>query len=834
MTKEAKSVSTEIQGADDKLFTLEAGKMANLAGGSVIATMGRTQVLVTATGAKQARENASFFPLTVDVEERMYAAGKIPGSFFRREGRASEQAILVCRLLDRPLRPNFPDGFRNEVHVIATVLAADQANQYDVLALNAASAALMLSDIPFDGPVGAVRLGYSTDGEWIPFPTYEEGQEGTFEIVVAGRETSTGDIAISMVEAGGVAGSIPKYEAGAPKVNETVLGEGLEASKAWIRQAIDLQHELVTSFGAKPKMDYSVTADTTDEVYEAVAAIATDRVKEAMTIADKMERQAAEGAIKSAVREELSDHDGDLIGGALRKLTKKVVRDRVLNEGIRMDGRGPADLRELKSEIGVVATGHGSGLFQRGDTQVLNVTTLGTGRMDQMIDGIDPVSRKRYMHHYNFPPYCTGETGFMRGPKRREIGHGALAERALVPVIPDFEDFPYTYRLVSEVMASNGSSSMASVCGSSLSLMDAGVPIAAPVAGIAMGLIHEDGKYIPITDILGAEDAMGDMDFKVCGTADFVTALQMDTKIDGIPADVLAAALQQALDARMQVLANMAEAIAEPRSEVNENAPQIVSFEIPIDKIGEIIGPKGKVINAMQAETGADISVDDDGMVGVVSIASADRNAVAEAERQVKLILDPPTPEMGATYTGRVVNITNFGAFVNIMPGRDGLVHISKIGGKRRIDKVEDELSLGDTIEVIVEDIDPNGKISLMPAEFADEFTSGGGDDSGESSGNGRGDRGGRSREGGGGRDRDSGGGRGGRDRDSGGGRGGRDRGARGGRDRDGGGRDGGRGGRDRDSGGGRSDRPKKAAGDVEVVSFNEAFDAEQSDRYKD
>ena len=833
MTKEAKSVSTEIQGADDKLFTLEAGRMANLAGGSVIATMGRTQVLVTATGAKQARENASFFPLTVDVEERMYAAGKIPGSFFRREGRASEQAILVCRLLDRPLRPNFPDGFRNEVHVIATVLAADQANQYDVLALNAASAALMLSDIPFDGPVGAVRLGYSTDGEWIPFPTYEEGQEGTFEIVVAGRETSTGDIAISMVEAGGVAGSIPKYEAGAPKVNETVLGEGLEASKAWIRQAIDLQHELVTSFGAKPKMDYSVTADTTDEVYEAVAAIATDRVKEAMTIADKMERQAAEGAIKSAVREELSDHDGDLIGGALRKLTKKVVRDRVLNEGIRMDGRGPADLRELKSEIGVVATGHGSGLFQRGDTQVLNVTTLGTGRMDQMIDGIDPVSRKRYMHHYNFPPYCTGETGFMRGPKRREIGHGALAERALVPVIPDFEDFPYTYRLVSEVMASNGSSSMASVCGSSLSLMDAGVPIAAPVAGIAMGLIHEDGKYIPITDILGAEDAMGDMDFKVCGTADFVTALQMDTKIDGIPADVLAAALQQALDARMQVLANMAEAIAEPRSEVNENAPQIVSFEIPIDKIGEIIGPKGKVINAMQAETGADISVDDDGMVGVVSIASADRNAVAEAERQVKLILDPPTPEMGATYTGRVVNITNFGAFVNIMPGRDGLVHISKIGGKRRIDKVEDELSLGDTIEVIVEDIDPNGKISLMPAEFADELTSGGGDDSGESSGNGRGDRGGRSREGGGGRDRD-GGGRGGRDRDSGGGRGGRDRGARGGRDRDGGGRDGGGGGRDRDSGGGRSDRPKKAAGDVEVVSFNEAFDAEQSDRYKD
>lgn len=820
MTKETKTVSTSITGADDKLFTLESGRMANLAGGSVIASMGRTQVLVTATGAKQARENASFFPLTVDVEERMYAAGKIPGSFFRREGRASEQAILVCRLMDRPLRPNFPDGFRNEVHIIATVLAADQENQYDVLALNAASAALMLSDIPFDGPLGAVRLGYSTDGEWVPFPTYEEGSEGTFEIVVAGRETDSGDIAISMVEAGGVAGSIQKYEAGAPKVNETVLGEGLEASKAWIRQAIELQKELVAAAGGKPKMDFTVTHDTTDEVYEAVAAVALDRVKEAMTIADKMERQAAEGAIKSAVREELPELDGDHVGGALRKLTKKVVRDRILSEGIRMDGRGPADIRELTSEIGVVSTAHGSGLFQRGDTQVLNVATLGTGRMDQMIDGIDPVDRKRYMHHYNFPPYCTGETGFMRGPKRREIGHGALAERALVPVIPDFEDFPYTYRLVSEVMASNGSSSMASVCGSSLSLMDAGVPIAAPVAGIAMGLIHEGDQYIPITDILGAEDAMGDMDFKVCGTSDFVTALQMDTKIDGIPADVLAAALQQALEARMQVLESMAGAIAEPRSEVNENAPRIVSIEVPIDKIGEIIGPKGKVINAMQAETGADISVDDDGMVGTVSIASSNRDAVAEAERQIKLILDPPTPEMGETYQGRVVNITNFGAFVNIMPGRDGLVHISKIGGKRRIDKVEDELSLGDAIEVIVEDIDPNGKISLMPAEFADELQAGGDDGDSKDSGGGRGDRGGRNRDRG--------------DRD-GGGRGGRERGGRN-RDRDGSSRERGgrnRGGRDRD-GGGRGDRPKKTSGDVEVVSFNDAFDAEQAERYND
>ena len=814
MTNSTQSVSVAVEGAEDKELTLEAGRMARLAGGSVIAQMGRTQVLVTATGGG-ARDNAAFFPLTVDIEERMYAAGKIPGSFFRREGRASESAILTCRLIDRPLRPNFPDGFRNEVHVVGTVLGADQENPYDVLAINAASAALMLSDVPFDGPIGATRLAWSDEGEWIPFPTYEEGEMSTFELVVAGRLTDSGDVAISMVEAGGSAGSADKYANGAPKVNEDVLASGLDAAKTWIRQAIELQNELVAAYGTKEKMDFRVFADTTDEIYEAVAEVATDRVKAAMSIADKMDRSAAESAVKAEVRAELAERFPEsegLIGGAISKLSKKVVRDRILSDGVRMDGRGAADIRDLSAEVGVVPTAHGSGLFQRGDTQVLNVATLGTGRMDQMIDGIDPIDKKRYMHHYNFPPFCTGETGFMRGPKRREIGHGALAERALVPVIPDFEDFPYTYRLVSEVMASNGSSSMASVCGSSLSLMDAGVPIAAPVAGIAMGLIHEDGQYVTITDILGAEDAMGDMDFKVAGTEDFVTALQLDTKIDGIPADVLAAALQQALDARMQVLAAMKEAIEGPRDEVNANAPQIVSFEIPIDKIGEVIGPKGKVINAMQAETGADISVDDDGMVGVVSIASSNRNAVAEAERQIRLILDPPTPEMGVTYTGKVVNITNFGAFVNILPGRDGLVHISKIGGKRRIDKVEDEVSLGDEMEVIVEDIDPNGKISLMPAEFADELRSGGdgGKGNGESRGRDRGDRGDR-----GGRDR---GGRGrGRGRERDGGRG-ESRGNGGGRDR--GGRDG--------------DRKSRSTGDVEVVSFNDMFDAEQADRYGD
>ncbi|MEX0768409.1 MAG: polyribonucleotide nucleotidyltransferase, partial [Microthrixaceae bacterium] len=394
-------------------------------------------------------------------------------------------------------------------------------------------------------------------------------------------------------------------------------------------------------------------------------------------------------------------------------LAKSTVRSRIVNEGARIDGRGLSDLRTVSSEVDVIPTAHGTGLFQRGETQVLNVATLGMAKMDQMIDGIDPITRKRYLHHYNFPPFSTGEPGFMRGPKRREIGHGALAERAVFPVIPSLEEFPYTIRLVSEVLGSNGSSSMASVCASTLSLMDAGVPIKAPVAGIAMGLIYADDKYVTLTDILGAEDAYGDMDFKVAGTSEFITALQLDTKIDGIPADVLAGALNQAREARLQILENMAAAIAAPRDEVSETAPKIISFEIPIDKIGEVIGPKGKVINAIQGETGANISVDDDGMVGVVSIAAVDAGAMQEAERQIKLILDPPTAEVGAIYQGRVVNITKFGAFVNILPGRDGLLHISKLGGGKRIDRVEDVVDLGDAISVRVEDIDPNGKISL-------------------------------------------------------------------------------------------------------------------------
>jgi polyribonucleotide nucleotidyltransferase len=457
-------------------------------------------------------------------------------------------------------------------------------------------------------------------------------------------------------------------------------------------------------------------------VFAAVEAAGAERIAATQTIADKAERGVAESALKAELVAELLPQFADVanadrhIAGAIRGVTKEIVRTRIVTEGVRIDGRGTGDLRPVSSEVAVIPTAHGSGLFQRGETQVLNFTTLGTGRMDQMIDGIDPTSRKRFMHHYNFPPFSTGETGFMRGPKRREIGHGALAERALFPIIPSFEDFPYTLRLVSEVLASNGSSSMGSVCSSSLSMMDAGVPIKAPVAGIAMGLIFKDGEYITLTDILGAEDAFGDMDFKVAGTAEFVTALQLDTKIDGIPADVLANALNQAKEARLAILAVMAEAIPGPRDDVGENAPKIEAFEIPVEKIGEVIGPKGKMINTIQAETGADISVDDDGMVGIVSIASPDRAKVAEAKRQVMLIVDPPTAEVGAVYDGRVVNITKFGAFISILPGRDGLVHISKLGGGKRIDRVEDVLELGQEIQVIVEDVDPNGKISLKPA----------------------------------------------------------------------------------------------------------------------
>ncbi len=727
---ETTSVTGAFTRGEGKDATFEVGKFAPLAGGSITARMGDTVVLVTATGAKAPRDGADFFPLTVDIEERMYAAGKIPGSFFRREARAGEQAILTCRLIDRPLRPAFPDGFRNEVHVVGTVLGADQENPYDVLALNAASLALCASPIPFEGPIGAVRMSWSPDGEWVPFPTYEESDQSAFEMVVAGRLDGD-DVAVMMVEAGGTANTWELYENGTPKVDEDTLAGGLEACKVWIREMIELQQECIEKLGPIEKMEAPLSIDYSDEIYAAVEAAGTERIAETQKIADKTDRQNAEAEVNAALVAELEGQFADTddavkqIKAAARSVMKKVVRKRIVEEGIRIDGRGAADLRKVTSEVGVIPTSHGSGLFQRGETQVLNITTLGMGRSDMMIDDLSPLEKKRYFHHYNFPPFSTGETGFMRGPKRREIGHGALAERAVAPIVPSFEEWPYTVRTVSEVMASNGSSSMGSVCGSTLSLMDAGVPIKAPVAGIAMGLVHAEGEYVTLTDILGAEDAFGDMDFKVAGTTDFITALQLDTKIAGIPANVLAGALSQAREARLDILDIMLEAIPEPREEVRETAPKIVSFEIPIDKIGEVIGPKGKVINTIQGEPGADISVDDAGMVGSVASSRTGTAKVAEAKRQIELILDPPTAEVGAEYAGRVVNITKFGAFVNILPGRDGLLHISKIGGSKRIDKVEDVLELGQEVQVVVEDVDPNGKISLKPVGDGPEATGG-------------------------------------------------------------------------------------------------------------
>ena len=743
---EAISVSAPISGSD-KTITFETGKLAQQSQGAVVATIGRTTVLATANASKSVREGMDFFPLTIDVEERAYANGRIPGSFFRREGRPSDAAVLNCRLIDRPLRPSFPEGFRNETQVVITVMGADMENPQDVLGINAASASLMLSGIPFSGPIGAVRLAFSQDGTWIPHPTYEEGDESTFELVVAGRRTDAGDIAIMMVEAGGTEKAWEYYENGAPKVTEDVLASGLEACKQWISESIDAQLELVKLAGVRDPLPWVAQLDYADDVAAEVERIAAGPLGAAGQIALKAERNAATDAAIADVLVQLAGEGAPFAGRekeikeAARSLQKKLIRKRIVEEGIRIDGRSPADLRPVSAEVGVIPTAHGSGLFQRGDTQVLNVCTLGMPKMDQMLDTLAPERKKRYMHHYNMPPHANGETGRVGSPKRREIGHGLLAERALLPVVPSIEEFPYALRLVSEVLASNGSTSMASVCSSSLSLMDAGVPIKAPVAGIAMGLVYAEGKYTTLTDILGAEDAFGDMDFKVAGTADFVTALQLDTKIDGLPAEVLTEALQQAREARLQILEVMNGAIAEPRPEVGETAPKIISFEIPIDKIGEVIGPKGKVINAIQAETGADISVDDDGAVGTVSIGSVDGGAVEEAKRQIQLILNPPTAEVGQVYPGRVVNITKFGAFVNILPGRDGLLHISKMGGGKRIERVEDVLELGDEIEVRVDDVDPNGKVSLSPVKALAD----GGGDGGGSTGNGHSDRGERS-----------------------------------------------------------------------------------------
>jgi polyribonucleotide nucleotidyltransferase len=748
-------------------MTFQAGKLAKLADGAVVATYGQTQVLATCVRSAP-REGIDFFPLTIDVEERMYAAGKIPGSFFRREGRPGETAVLTARLIDRPLRPLFKDGFRDEVQVVVTVLSVDMANPYDIPAMNAAGCAVALAGLPFDGPVAAVRLGM-IEGQWVVNPTFQEVEDATFDIVVAGSRNPAGGVDILMIEGEAPDNAWPLLSAGgaAQAPTEQVVAQGLEVAKTQLAVLIEFQESFLAAHGVQP-IAFEPTPlygrDIWDVLYrdfagKLEAAIVPDR--EAREAAFDAAKEEAKAQLASTVGESFQER-GQEFSAAWKALQKKIMRRRVIEQGVRLDGRGPKDIRPLSAEVGVVPRAHGSALFERGDTQVLNTTTLGMLRMTQMIDTLDPEDGKRYMHHYNFPPYSTGETGRVGSPRRREIGHGALAERALIPVVPNEEEFPYALRLVSDVLASNGSTSMASVCGSTLSLMDAGVPIKAPVAGIAMGMIADEGRFVTLTDILGAEDALGDMDFKVAGTEEFVTAIQLDMKVSGMPADVLADALQQAKQARLKILEVMLAAIPEPRSAVSSKAPRIITIKIPSDKIGEVIGPKGKKINEIIAMTGADINIEDD---GTVFIGSHEAEGADEAARMIEEIANPRPVLVGETYEGRVVKTTTFGAFVNLVPGRDGLVHISKLGRGKRLASVEEAVKEGDTLTVLVEDVDAQGKISLKPVgpEWeAPEGTDAAAESAPRRGGSDRGDRGDR------GRDRDRGQRRGKRFRDSG------------------------------------------------------------------
>jgi polyribonucleotide nucleotidyltransferase len=699
-----------------RTVTFETGRLAKQAAGSVVATMGDTTLLSATTAGRSPKDQFDFFPLTVDVEERMYAAGRIPGSFFRREGRPSEDAILTCRLIDRPLRPTFAKGLRNEVQVVITVLSLDPDHLYDVLAINGASASTQLSGLPFSGPVGGTRVAL-VNGQWIGFPTHSELADAVFDMVVAGRVLPDGDVAIMMVEAEATEKTIALVAGGATAPTEEVVASGLEAAKPFIKALCQAQSELAAR-AAKPEAHFPRFLDYSDDVYAAVEAIAAEKLTVAQAIAGKQEREAATDALKDEVKSALAGQfEGreKEISGAFRAVTKKVVRQRILRDKIRIDGRGLTDIRPLSAEVEVLPRVHGSALFERGETQILGVTTLNMLRMEQQLDTLSPENRKRYMHNYNFPPYSTGETGRVGSPKRREIGHGALAERALLPVLPDREEFPYAIRQVSEALGSNGSTSMGSVCASTLSLLNAGVPLRAPVAGIAMGLVSDevDGKteYVALTDILGAEDAFGDMDFKVAGTKDFVTALQLDTKLDGIPSDVLAAALTQARAARLHILDVMLEAIDGP-DEMSPYAPRVTTVRIPVDKIGAVIGPKGQMINAIQDETGADITIEDD---GTIYVGASDGPSAQAAVDRINAIANPTLPKVGERFLGTVVKTTAFGAFVSLLPGRDGLVHISKLGGGKRIAKVEDVANVGDKLQVEITDIDARGKISLVP-----------------------------------------------------------------------------------------------------------------------
>jgi len=717
-----------------RVVRFETGRLAQQAQGAVAAYLDEETMLLSATSiSKNPREGFDFFPLTVDVEERSYAAGKIPGSFFRREGRPSTEAILVCRLIDRPLRPSFADGVRHEVQIVVTVLSIAPDEFYDALAINAASASTQISGIKFSGPIAGVRLAL-IDGQWVAFPKHSQLADAVFDLTVAGRVLPNGEVAIMMVEAEATETSWELIRAGAAKPDEAVVAEGLEASKPFIKALVEAQAQLAAQ-SAKEVVDRPLFADYSAEVYDAISALAHDELVDVYRIAGKVERQDADDALKARVKEtvqakvDAGELPAEAIGqlsAAYKAVAKRVMRARVLTEGVRIDGRRAEDIRALDAEVQVIPRVHGSAIFQRGETQILGVTTLNMLKMEQQIDSLSPVTHKRYLHHYNFPPYSTGETGRVGSPKRREIGHGFLAERALVPVLPSREEFPYAIRQVSEALSSNGSTSMGSVCASTLSLLNAGVPLRAPVAGIAMGLITDeiDGetRYATLTDILGAEDALGDMDFKVAGTSEFITALQLDTKLDGIPSEVLAGALKQAKGARLRILATMNEAIDAP-DEMAPTAPRVISVQIPMDKIGELIGPKGKTINGIQDETGAQISIEDD---GTVYIGAVDGPSAEAARAAVNAIANPQMPEVGERYLGTVVKLATFGAFVSLTPGKDGLLHVSevrKLAGGKRVDDLEEVLSVGQKLQVEITKVDDRGKLSLalVQDEDADE-----------------------------------------------------------------------------------------------------------------
>jgi polyribonucleotide nucleotidyltransferase len=706
----------------ERTIRFETGRLAQQAAGSAVTYLDDdTMVLSATTASKNPKDQFDFFPLTVDVEERQYAAGKIPGSFFRREGRPSEDAILTCRLTDRPLRPSFANGLRNEIQIVSTILSLHPDHLYDVVAINGAACSVLLAGLPFSGPVAAVRVAL-IDGEWVPFPTYSELEGAVFDMVVAGRVVEGGDVAILMVEAEATEHTFSLVAGGAVAPTEDVVAQGLEAAKPFLAEIAAAQQKLADQ-AAKETREFPVFLAYQDDVYEAVLAAVGGDVASALTIADKQAREAELDRIKDAAKEQLAaQFEGreKEISEAFRSVTKKHVRQRIIKDGVRIDGRGLQDIRSLSAEINVVPRVHGSSLFERGETQIMNVATLNMLRMEQMVDTLSPETRKRYMHHYNFPPYSTGETGRVGSPKRREIGHGALAERALVPVLPSKEEFPYAIRAVSEALGSNGSTSMGSVCASTLSLMAAGVPLKAPVAGIAMGLINDGDDFVTLTDILGAEDAYGDMDFKVAGAREFVTALQLDTKLTGIPASVLAGALQQARDARMTILDVMADAIDAP-AEMSPFAPRIITEKIPVDKIGEVIGPKGKIINQIQADTGADLTVEDDGTIYISAVGG---DAAEAALRAIRSIVSPQLPEIGERYLGTVVKTTTFGAFISLTPGKDGLLHISqirKLAGGKRVENVEDVLGVGSKVQVEIAEIDSRGKLSLIPVIEGEE-----------------------------------------------------------------------------------------------------------------